>query len=94
MLTRAFLLLLAMMTGLSAAQAADVSRPPPDRAEFSKSIAKLAQESAHLCVARSAHLQPVAAAHLTFQRSTLVFHARSYDAVTNPCVVRSDRRRE
>jgi hypothetical protein len=94
MLTRAFLLLLAMMTGLSAAQAADVSRPASDQAAVTKSITQIAKESANLCAARAALVRPLIIANaqraivtVTFDRATLV-------VAPTACVHRSDRSRQ
>ncbi len=94
MLTRAFLLLLAMMTGLSAAQAADVSRPVAERVAVTKSIVQLVHDRADSYAARVIQVARFSDASVADKWVVRRVSATLISNGPTPCVQRSDRRRE
>jgi hypothetical protein len=94
MLTRAFLVLLAMMTGLSAAQAADFSRPAAERTAVSKSIVQLVHDRADSCAARVVQVAYFSETHSTYRHGTARLTQNDVSIVPVPRVLRSDRRRQ
>jgi hypothetical protein len=93
MLTRAFLLLLAMMTGLPAAQAADLPCTRQEQAQVGIAIAQLAQNCAARISARAAHVAPGLNQNHAISRKQVVTEQRQ---ILQPlaCVFRADRARE
>jgi hypothetical protein len=94
MLKRAFLLLLALMTGLSVAEAAGATRPVADRAEVCHSITPRAAACLAPRVIRAAYGLPIAETGPAYQRIVVGFANTTDHIAPVACVHRSDRRRE
>ncbi len=95
MITRAFLLLLAMMTGLSAAQAAEAVRPVRDSAGISSSV--IGQISPEQIRAAKSHNSLSFASHVEdFSFEPVIFDSpdRVQTLPAYPVTYRSDRARE